>query len=164
MFLFRGKSAFKSSWHRMKNFSTTKTKLLWFARIALGKYFNLIIRQHTKTCYLMKSLWVINFSLVLRSQFYIFFPPKWIERVCLCVCVSSLDVVLSLFSIAFLADFLIATIHIIKVFRSAFRVYYQQIYGLQCFNVLMTLTTFKLWICCICIYEQMGSEKATAMR
>lgn len=132
-----------------KSFSTTKTKLLWFARIALGKYFNLIIRKHTKTCYLMKSLWVINFSLVLRSNF---FP------VCMCVVLVVLRFYLGCFCCPFsspVAFWLIFDCN--HSYYQSFPLHvrtHEQIYGFQCFNVLMTLTTFKLWICCICIYER----------
>lgn len=126
----------------------TKTILLWFARNALGKYFNLIIRQRTKTVlYLIKSL---SNKLEFGVAFYFLSLCMYASRnailhsiFCACVCVCVYARVWGSLNVAFWFFFDCTSIHKISKFSTA------RTQQFMAFNVLMTLTTFKLWICCI---------------
>lgn len=131
-----------------KSFRHKNNKIIMIPRNTLGKYFNLIIRQATNRrrkkaptartmCMVWWSHWVINLSLVLRSHFfyYAFFVHFWLyDGCCCCRCC----ITLSNFSPARTQQFM-------------------------AFNVLMTLTTFKLWIYVgMHTMVGMGSKKANS--
>lgn len=170
---------FWGSWHRSKNFPPQKPHYYEslthpHAHRALctpaahGKYFNLIIWQHTKTCHLMKSLasnayyrvialWVwccvpiFRRLSLFRYCFYAFFSLPLILR-----CPSS---VTAFQRVYFFSDE-VTTNRILASKFSALCSSNTTIYSFQCFN------DVKLWIYCVCVCKCMmlkiGSENPTA--